>query len=352
MLFMYGFFTSYIALPYITRLIYILTNALAVLGFGLLLVHWRFGIKQTLVIALIVCSVNAQLGPLMQQFWYNVFIKGFETATVDPTGQYKLINDTASTEVRNITLGFVRISTFCSISLLVALTGVIGKIGVVTTFLTTIIFDIGWNLNYYLNFLIYFRRQTMALAIMDDFQGSRVFMFGAGFGLALMLVYKKAQPIIRVAGAQYTDLFASFLTLLGTGFVLTLFYFVLDSYVVGSYLNALLNIYFAFSASILTSVAISCILGGVVTFHQINMSAISGVLQISIIGTFIKTAYISMLVGVSGGAITGLLSHYVQRKINATKIQDSKGIIVVYLVNCLICSYFICPIIIKGYENY
>ena len=31
--------------------------------------------------------------------------------------------------------------------------------------------------------------------------------------------------------------------------------------------------------------------------------------------------------------------------------MDSKGIIVIYLINCIFCSYFICPIIIKAYEN-
>lgn len=316
-LFMYGFFTSYTTITYVTPLMYILTNALAVLGFGLLLVYWRFGVQQTLVIGIVVCSVNAQLGPLMQQFWYNVFVQGFYAGqAVDTPITFYLMKDTAVKDVHNITLGFVRISTYCSISLLVALTAVIGKIGIVTTFLTTIIFNIGFNLNYYLNFLIYLRGSSSVYTIMDDFQGSRVFMFGAGFGLALMLIYMRSQPIVRTPTAQYTDIFAAILTLLGTAFILTLFYFVLDSYALGSYLNALLNIYFAFCASIITSIAISCILGGVVTFHQINMSVISGALQVSIIGTFIQTPYVAMLVGVLAGAVTGLFSFYLHTKIN------------------------------------
>lgn len=316
-LFMYGFFTSYTTVIYVTPLMYILTNTLAVLGFGLLLVYWRFGVKQTLVIAIVVCSINAQLGPLMQQFWYNVFVQGFYASTAPETnGTFYLVKDTAIKDVQNITLGFVRISTYCSISLLVALTAIIGKIGIVTTFLTTIIFNIGWNLNYYLNFLIYLRGSNTVYNIMDDFQGSRVFMFGAGFGLALMLIYMRSQPVVRSPSAQYTDIFSAFLTLMGTGFILSLFYFVLDTYAIGSYLNALLNIYFAFCASIITSIAISCILGGVVTFHQINMAVISGALQVSIIGTFIETPYVSMLVGVLAGAVTSLFSYYLHSKIN------------------------------------
>lgn len=200
MLFMYGFYTSYTTIVFTTRLEYILTNALAVLGFGLLLVYFRFGIKQTLVIALIVCSINAQLGPLMQQFWYNVFVNGFySNYGIDSTNAFKLVRDTATNDVKNITLGFVRISTYCSISLLVALSSVIGKIGMVNTLISTILFNIGFNLNYYLNFMIYYRPGTSTVTsyIMDDFQGSRVFMFGAGFGLALLILYNKFNPVLR-----------------------------------------------------------------------------------------------------------------------------------------------------------
>lgn len=194
-LFMYGFFTSYTVVSYTTKLEYILTNTLAVLGFGLLLVHYRFSIKQTIIVALVVCAVNVQMGPLVQQFWYNVFIAGFNKGFTSTTA-FTLTLDTATVDVKNITLGFVRISTFTSISLLVALSGVIGRIGAVNTLIASIIFNVGFNLNYYLNYLIYYSAGTSSKTfyIMDDFRGSRVFMFGAGFGLALLIVYLKASP--------------------------------------------------------------------------------------------------------------------------------------------------------------
>jgi len=97
---------------------------------------------------------------------------------------------------------------------------------------------------------------------------------------------------------------------------LALFYFVLDTYIVLDKSLALLNIYFAFSSSIVSSIAISCIISGYITFHQINMSVISGVIQISIIGAFIQTPYVALLVGAFAGIITGLLSHFVHSRIN------------------------------------
>jgi hypothetical protein len=145
---MYGFYTSYTSsAPDITRLEFILTNSLAVLGFGLLLVYFKYTIKQTLIIALIICGVNVQMGPLMQQFWTNVFLSNFDNKSYNSV---------------SINLAFVRISTYCSISLLVALSGVIGRIGVFNTLLTSIIFNLGFNLNYYLNYLIFAKNAVLS----------------------------------------------------------------------------------------------------------------------------------------------------------------------------------------------
>lgn len=110
-----------------------------------------------------------------------------------------MVVDTAVQDIKNITLGFVRISTYASISLLVALSSVIGRIGIVNTLMTAITFNIGFNLNYYLNYVIYLKQgaDSVVFSIMDDFQGSRVFMFGAGFGLALLLIYKNSNKVLR-----------------------------------------------------------------------------------------------------------------------------------------------------------
>lgn len=123
----------------------------------------------------------------------------------------------------------------------------------------------------------------------------------------------------------------------------------LDTYTIQHKPQALLNVFFAFSGSIVSSIAISCIINGIVTLHTINMAVISGALQISIIGGFIATPYVALLVGAFAGIVTSLLSTFVYRKINNTNIRDSKGLIVIYLINCMLCSYFICPIIIKAY---
>ena len=140
-----------------TPLEYIFTNVLAVLAFGLLLVHFKFGIQQTLMIAMLVCFVNVLMGPMLQQFWYNVFTRGFVSNKVIISSLSRHITFSESENINNVTLDFVRVSTFCSISLLVSLTSVIGRIGLINTLITTIIFNIGWNLSYYLNYNIFIK---------------------------------------------------------------------------------------------------------------------------------------------------------------------------------------------------
>ena len=245
----------------------------------------------------------------------------------------------------------MRISAFCSISVFVSLTAVIGRIGLINTLITTIVFNVGWNLSYYLNYNIFIKNERNYFVIFDDLQGSRVFGFGAGFGVALIIMYSRFAPLKKERNSQYTDHLSTIFTLLGTIFTLAFLYFVLDTYTIGSKPNALLNIYFAFSTSIISSVAVSLIVGGVVTLEIINLAFLSGAIQISIIGTFILTPYVAMLVGVFSGVITSLLFLFYFDKLNRGYFRDSKGLIFVYLVNVLFCSFFVSPIIIKAYEN-
>ncbi len=46
-------------------------------GFGLILSHFKYGTWTGLAVAFIVVSMNIQVGLFMQKFWFNVFINGF-----------------------------------------------------------------------------------------------------------------------------------------------------------------------------------------------------------------------------------------------------------------------------------
>lgn len=78
----------------------------------------------------------------------------------------------------------LQIALMCSISTLVAFTGFIGKIGLIETFTTTVIFNIGWNLAYYCNVHVNMKLSSFQ-TIFDDFGIYSVYTYGAFFGLVM-----------------------------------------------------------------------------------------------------------------------------------------------------------------------
>lgn len=48
-------------------------------GFGLVLSYYRFGNWLGMATSILVVAVSVQLAPLIQKFWFSVFISGFGT---------------------------------------------------------------------------------------------------------------------------------------------------------------------------------------------------------------------------------------------------------------------------------
>ena len=233
---------------------------------------------------------------------------------------------------KNISLSFMTISSFCTIALLLGLSPVMGRIGIFNLLATTFIFCCGFNLNYYLNFRIL--QNFDNFSVYDDMHGSRLFCFAAGFGLALIIMYRAINPISKnylhveqeknellkknksIANViRYeNNLLVTVFTLLGTGFVLCFFYYVLDPYYTFSMEHrdyAYLNVIMAFSSNILTCMAMSCIFRGRININFINYGVLAGFIYIAVLATFIERPFVAMIVGSAGGILTsfGLLLH-------------------------------------------
>ena len=151
-----------------------------------MLCFFNYSLKQALIITLLVMSINTQFSPLIQKFWSNVFLDGFSENTAKIELSFK----------------FARISIFCSISLLIGLSGKIGQIGFLTSIVSVIWFNIGFYLNYYLNELI-LNNLTQFVQLFDDFNGSRIFLFGSAFGFGLMIASYKNIPVLKVKDQWY-----------------------------------------------------------------------------------------------------------------------------------------------------
>lgn len=71
---------------------YILMAVFALLGFGLLLSFLKYGTWSGMATALLVISVNIQLGLLFQKFWFNIFTNAFGN-TADIADNIRLNNN-------------------------------------------------------------------------------------------------------------------------------------------------------------------------------------------------------------------------------------------------------------------
>ena len=143
----------------------ILANALAVFGFGLLLIKKETHIKQVFTFIFVVMCLNGQLWPLFSKFWNAAFARTLGDA-----------------EKIKLDIEFIRLSAFMTISFLVGIWGTITKIGIITLNLLVVVFAIGFSLNYETNMHVYLN-DGVDKEIFDDLMIGRVFLFGSGFCL-------------------------------------------------------------------------------------------------------------------------------------------------------------------------
>jgi len=186
---------------------YILMAVFSLIGFGLLLSFLKYGTWSGMATALLVISVNIQLGLLLQKFWFIVFTNSFGNNN-DIASDFRVNNNPVVSTVNSVAEFFdqhqfidvqpnvttFRIALMGTISCCVAFLGFIGKIGLLESFLTAVSFAVGWNLSYYLNFNIQYARSTNRV-LFDDFGTDNVYLFGSFFALFFMIIlsWKKAK---------------------------------------------------------------------------------------------------------------------------------------------------------------
>lgn len=169
---------------------YFLISAIfTVLGFGLIFVYFKTGTATSIFLSLFIVSMTMLLSPILQKFWYNVFIKGF--IDIDPS----TFQDTLYTSFNytNIFIDFynMKFSMINAISQLVMITGLIGRLSVFQISLTSVLYNLAWNLNLFL--CIQVQRQSPDVKTFDDYQINSVYLFAACFGL-MMMCFLKTPP--------------------------------------------------------------------------------------------------------------------------------------------------------------
>lgn len=86
-----------------------------------------------------------------------------------------------------------RLSNLCSVSFLIAMTGLVGRISIPGLLGCQILFNFFWYLNVHLNFLLSFANNPKPLVYLDDYGLYLIYFFGAIFGLIVCLFNRSNQ---------------------------------------------------------------------------------------------------------------------------------------------------------------
>jgi hypothetical protein len=134
----------------------ILMFIFTVVGFGMLLNVYRYGNWLGGGTAIIVVAISILLGPLLQKFWFCVFISNFKDMSNDIYSNH-LVGPAITHFWRtygnyNVIVNFLMLRTalLTSISILVVMTAVVGRVTLFQIIKFTSLFHIFWPLNYYL----------------------------------------------------------------------------------------------------------------------------------------------------------------------------------------------------------
>ena len=164
--------------------------ALCAVGIGLMLSFYAKGTALGLGLAILTLAINAQLGPLLQKFWYNVFIGTFSPVPASTSSDiFNLIHDNTKIELSTFS---ERNSIDMTISFLIAALGFVGRAGLFESFFALVIYNIMWPIPFYVNIRFFSRNLTGQIAF-DDFGLTYIYTFAAIFGLvySIFLNFRK-----------------------------------------------------------------------------------------------------------------------------------------------------------------
>lgn len=165
-----------------------MSTLFTLVGFGLLLSAYSKTKLSGLGITLFILSFNYLLGPLFHQLWFNAFISwltGDVNLIAPNASEYWLRGSQSAVTPSDLTF---RLSNLCSVSFLIGVTGMIGRISLSGIFIMQILFNFLWYLNLNLNVLMSQQRNPKSLVYFDDYGTYIVYLFGAVVGIVVCLL--------------------------------------------------------------------------------------------------------------------------------------------------------------------
>lgn len=234
-----------------------------VLGFGLIFTFFRIGTASGLFLSLFIVSSAVLFSPIFAKFWFNVFTNGF-TGTLSSS---TLLSASMGNSWIYVEFYNLKFALLMAISQLVLFTGVIGRLSNLQIVISSILYNFLWNLNFWL--LIQLQLSAPDSRIFDDYQISMVYLFAACFGIVFSCLIKNPPAHDKdFVSSSRSEVLAH----LGTFFVFLSFctttaFHSLKSNATSDnrtivWEEAFIGTFLALSASVITTYAVSILLGG------------------------------------------------------------------------------------------
>lgn len=333
----------------------ILSGVFTVIGFGLLLAYFKHMGAVALLLSLFVVSFTVIASPLVSKLWFNVFISDFigKTFSTDNPNRFFLQSFGGLTiyiDLYNLKVAFAN-----SISQLVMLLGVFGRLSMAQVVFNTILYNISWNLCHFL--CAFLHTQGPDTRIFDDYQISNVYLFAACYSLVLALLLpnhsRKTLPhsstsiILALAGSFFV-----FMSFCVTSTLFPLKFTPAQAEYARSYIwqEGFISVFFALSGSVIFSCAGSALFGGRIDVRDCVFGTITGgIIYGAVAGTSVNVGA-AIASGLFAGLFSSLCYRFILRRINANKVYDSYGAINILMVS-LFGTFAIAPVILIAYYN-
>lgn len=330
-----------------------------VIGFSCVFIYYKKATATALLTVLFVVSLTTLLAPLLQKFWYNIFVTNQRISTLD-----ELLTSTRFLETSlygpKAYLDFynMKISLANAISQLVVILYVYGKLSMIQVIFQTIVFNIAWNLNFFL--CVHLQMNSSDPRIFDDYQISMVYLFGGFYGIMLMcfLKYDERNNYSLFNAAHHT----SVMSLVGNFFLFLAF---CGTTMVFASKNALLNVgpteiprsfiwqeafissFFALSASVIFFYAFSILFDDNSRFNL--KGSIIGTISGGIMYGCVAGTCTNIGAAIACGLFAGFISALTSSRVAINSWTSLGGVSLV--TSAGLASIFIAPIVIIAFYN-
>lgn len=242
-----------------------------------------------------------------------------------------------------------------STSLLVAFQGFAGKLDAYETFMTTLLFNIGWPLSYMSSGYIFKNwGPGNTYKLYDGYGTNYVFVFAGCFGLIVSLILN-CKPSPFKLPARNTS---SFFTLIGTGFAFATFPYVGDIFpwlTASTSSNFIrrnegpLNIYFAMTASVIMVYVSGAIFGGKAGIRDAFIGVLTGGVTIGVVADVVPNIGATIAIGAWTGFFSGFWMRVIHPRINRTNDIDHLGLFGPILINSILGGLVLAPAFFQAF---